>query len=192
MSPSGAKYEIIPPQQSRRKSNGVACDTHGPSSSIGVESESPSYSSTIPEVESGEAVFPPPKPESTISPSMCIRSIIADAFSPFATGSYSNWRRESRLWATSRDGVPITSMLARLIAVSPESTRVDATTYMADAEHSSQSRLIGPIFRLLDERFGSTNAENPGNGYPNSTSSRNDRKKLPKNSGHAPTVHSPM
>ena len=70
--------------------------------------------------------------------SVGIHSIVVDACPPFTPGSYSNWRREVRLWITSHEGIPITNLLAKLIMILPASIRVDAMTYMEETENSTQ------------------------------------------------------
>ena len=77
----------------------------------------------------------------------------------FTAAMYSNWRREIKLWLSAQHGIPVTHILARIIAVLPLQCRIEAMNYMDSTETAIHTRSLDPIWTILDNRYGKTDAE---------------------------------
>ena len=72
---------------------------------------------------------------------------------------YSNWRRGIKLWIIAQRGIPVTHILARIIAVLPLQCRIGAMNYKDSDEAEIRTRSLNPIWAIHGNRYGETDAD---------------------------------
>ena len=90
---------------------------------------------------------------------MLMDAPIIDGCPVFTPATYSQWKREVKLWAAAQCGATQTQLLSKLITVLPQPAKISGLTYMEATEITPESRHINTFLTTLDERYGGTDSE---------------------------------
>ena len=82
----------------------------------------------------------------------------------FTPSTYSQWKREVRLWIAAQCGATQTQLLSKLITILPQPAMVSGLAYMETTEITPEIRSINHFLALLDERYGKRIQRNRGPG----------------------------
>ena len=160
---------LVPPPAGRLpvaqpNANLMECEGHGPSTNSEVRVQS--SSSTVMDSQNWRDPPTPAQPNTMCPPAVTTLNqpifvpILSQESCPaFTPAMYSNWRREIKLWLSTQHGMPTTHILARIIAVLPLQSRIEAMNYMDSTETKIHTRSLDPIWAILDNRYGKTDAE---------------------------------
>ena len=93
-----------------------------------------------------------------------ITAPIIDACPVFTPQTYSQWKREVKLWIAAQNGASESQLLPELISVLPQPAKVSGLAYMERTEFAPETRKADEFMIIIDELFGKLIQKNPGHG----------------------------
>ena len=104
-----------------------------------------------------------------------------DACPPFTPSTYQHWKREVRLWSESFPTATTSQLLAKIIAVLPQPSKLAGLSYMGQTGTAVETRSIQALITILDARYGEPDH---GHGSISSLNFPGRKTKIRKISGH--------
>ena len=95
----------------------------------------------------------------TMHTGMLMAAPIVDGCPVFTHATYSQWKREVKLWMAAQCGATQTQLLSKLITVLPQPAKISGLTYMEATEITPEIRHIDTFLTTLDGRYGKTDSE---------------------------------